>query len=111
MHVLIQVRVTYAREHIDIPLLAFHDPPAQRKVGQVLVEANIDFVQRSADAKAVGRAEVNEFAHYSKAPFAHFCARGPDHVDLVEKIVEAEVDVRVDPVDSDGSFDAGHPAG
>src|SRR5438477_5343689 len=98
-----------ARDEIERSARLVDEPPAQSTVEQGFVHYFVDVVEQPVYLCVVGKADVNYFTVYSKRAFLRFSTHRENHVEVLQDFVEADVDICVDPADSDRAVQARHP--
>ena len=100
-----------ARDEIERSARLVDEPPAQSAVNQGFVHYFVDVVDQPIYLCVVGKTYVNYFAVYSKGAFLRFSTHRENHIQMLENLIEADVDICVDPADSDRPVQARHPTG
>src|SRR5947199_6094628 len=98
-----------ARGQIERSARLVDEPPAQGTVNQSFVHLFVNVVDQSVYLCVVGKTYVNYFAVYSKRAFLRFSAHRENHVEMLQNLVKADVDICVDPADSDRAVQPREP--
>jgi hypothetical protein len=100
-----------ASSEIERPTRLVHEPPTQCAVNQGYIYLFVDVVDQPVYLCVVGKTYVDYFAEYSERTFLRLRPRRKNHVEMLQNLVEADVDICVDSTDSDRPVQARHPTG
>src|SRR4051812_34618773 len=98
-----------ARDEIERSAGLIDESPAQGAVNQSFVHLFVDVVNQPVYLCVVGKTYVNYFTVYSKRAFLRFSTHRENHVEMLQNLVEANVDICIDPADSDRAVQPRHP--
>src|SRR5439155_9929822 len=98
-----------ARGQIERSARLVDEPPAHGTVNQSFVHLFVNVVDQPVYLCVVGKTYVNYFAVYSKRAFLRFSAHRENHIEMLQNLVKADVDICVDPADSDRAVQPRHP--
>src|SRR6266545_2417884 len=105
----VYIRVMCARGEIERPTRLVDEPPAQGAVNQSFVHLFVDVVNQPVYLCVVGKTYVNYFTVYSEWTFLRFSSHSENHVEMLQNLVKANVDICVDSADSDCAVQPRHP--
>src|SRR5207249_2306431 len=100
-----------ARDEIERSARLVDEPPAQSAVNQGFVHYFVDVVDQPIYLCVVGKTYVNYFTVYSKWAFLRFSTHGENHIEMLQNLVEADVDICIDSADSDRAVQPRQPTG
>src|SRR5437762_1091633 len=100
-----------ARDEIERSARLVDEPPAQSGVNKGFVHYFVDVVNQPIYLCVVGKTYVNYFAVYSKGAFLRFSTHRENHIQMLENLIEADVDICVDSADSNRAIQARGPTG
>src|SRR5438874_6417786 len=98
-----------ARDEVERSARLVDEPPAQSAVNQGFVHLFVDVVNQPIYLCVVRKTYVNYFAVYSEWTFLRFSTHRENHVEVLQDLVEANVDICVDSADSDRAVQPRHP--
>src|SRR6267154_595356 len=107
----VYIRVVCARSEIERPARLVDEPPAQCAIKQGKTHFCANVVDQSAYLRAVRKTDVNYFTVYSERPFPRFRPRRKNHVKVLQDFANRDIDICVNPADSNRPVHARQPTG